>query len=72
MSLLLRIVSQVREMMKMNSQEEFLPKWYPSSEPKSRVTENVIAIILLILLTIFTLGIFSGIQNTSDTLKGRD
>jgi len=54
------------------TKEEFLPKWYPSAEPKSRLTENVIAIILLILLTIFTLGIFSGIQNTSDTIKGRD
>ena len=59
-------------MMKMNSQEEFLPKWYPSSEPKSKVTENVMAITLLILLTIFTLGIVSGFQHTSDTLKGRN
>jgi hypothetical protein len=56
----------------MNNEEELLPKWYPSAEPKSRAAENVIAITLLILLTIFTLGIFSGIQHTSDTLKGRD
>jgi hypothetical protein len=53
-------------------EEEFLPKWYPSSEPKSRVAENVFTVILLILLTIFTLGIVSGIQHTSDTLKGRN
>ena len=52
--------------------EEFLPKWYPSAEPKSKVAESVIALTLLILLTIFTLGIVSGIQHTSDTLKGRD
>jgi hypothetical protein len=52
--------------------EQFLPKWYPSAERKSKVAQNVVALTLLILLTIFTLGIFSGIQHTSDTLKGRD
>jgi hypothetical protein len=55
-----------------NSQEEFLPKWYPSTEPKSKVTENFIAVTLLVLLTIFTLGIFTGLQQTTNTLKRRD
>ena len=59
-------------MMKMNSQEEFLPKWYPSMEKKSKGTENVIAFVLLIMLTIFTLGIVSGLQHTSNGMKGRD
>ena len=56
----------------MNSQEEFLPKWYPSAEPKSKVKENVFAVILLILIGIFTLGIVSGLQHTSEAIKGRD
>jgi hypothetical protein len=55
----------------MNNQE-LLPKWYASTEPKNKVAENFIAITLLILLTIFTLGIVSGFQHTGDTLKGRD
>jgi hypothetical protein len=52
--------------------EELLPKWYPSMEKKSKVAENIIAITLIVLLTIFTLGIVSGLQHTSDTIKGRD
>jgi len=54
------------------SREEFLPKWYANTDPKSKVAENVIALTLLILLTIFTLGIVSGLQHTSDTIKGRN
>jgi amino acid transporter len=54
------------------SEEEFLPKWYASSEPKNKVAENIIAITLIVLLTIFTLGIVSAFQHTGDTLKGRD
>lgn len=53
-------------------QEEFLPKWYADTTPKSKVKENMVAIVLLILLTIFTLGIVSGLQHTSDTIKGRN
>lgn len=71
MSSLSRIVSKVKEMMKMNSQEELLPKWYADTTPKSKVTENLLAITLLILLGFFTLGIFSGLQHTSEALKGR-
>jgi hypothetical protein len=51
--------------------EEFLPKWYASAEPKNKFAENFIVVTLLILLTIFTLGIVSGLQHTSDTIKGR-
>jgi hypothetical protein len=53
-------------------QEEFLPKWYVDTTPRSKVKENIIALMLLILLTIFTLGIVSGLQHTSDTIKGRN
>lgn len=53
-------------------QEEFLPKWYPSTQPKSKAAENILAFTLIVLLTIFTLGIVSGIQHTSDTIKGRN
>ena len=72
MSLLWRIVSQVKEMMKMNSEEEFMPKWYPSMEKKSKVAENILAGFLMILLAIFTLGIVSGIQHTSNAMKGKE
>ena len=72
MSLLLSIAWLVREMTKMNSKEEFLPKWYPSMEKKSKVTENVVAFVLLIMLTIFTLGIVSGLQHTTNGMKGRN
>ena len=58
--------------MMMNSQEEFLPKWYPSMEKKSKKTENVVAFVLLIMLSIFTLGIVSGLQHTHNGMKGRN
>jgi hypothetical protein len=54
------------------TEEEFLPKWYADTKPRSKITENLVAITLLILLTIFTLGIVSGLQHTSDTIKGRN
>jgi hypothetical protein len=53
-------------------EEEFLPKWYASTEPKSKVAENILAGILLVLLSIFTLGLVSGLQHTKDATKGRD
>ena len=56
----------------MNSQEEFLPKWYPSMERKSNVAESLFAGFLLILLALFTLGIVSGLQHTNEATKGRD
>jgi len=52
--------------------EEFMPKWYADTTPRSKIKENIIAFTLLILLTIFTLGIVSGLQHTSDTIKGRN
>jgi hypothetical protein len=52
--------------------EEFMPKWYGDTTPRSKIKENILALTLLILLTIFTLGIVSGLQHTSDTIKGRN
>jgi len=56
----------------MNSQEEFLPKWYPSMEKKSKVGENILAVVLIVLLALFTLGVVSGLEHTRDATKGRD
>ena len=52
--------------------EQFLPKWYASTERKSKVTENLVAFVLLIMLSIFTLGIVSGLQHTTNGMKGRN
>ena len=52
--------------------EELLPKWYPSTEAKSKVVENVFAGFLLILIGLFTLGIVSALQHTSQATKGRE
>lgn len=56
----------------MNSEEELLPKWYPSVERKGRITENIFAGFLLVLITIFTLGIFTGLQHTNAAMKGKN
>jgi hypothetical protein len=56
----------------MNNEEEFLPKWYESAQKDNTVAKNVIAITLIVLLAFFTLGIFSALQYTSDSIKGRD
>jgi hypothetical protein len=51
--------------------EEFLPKWYPSSEPKNKVAESVFAGVLLVLIAIFTLGIVTSLEHTSQATKRR-
>lgn len=56
----------------MNSQEEFMPKWYPSMEKKNKTAESVVAAVLLIMLAIFTLGIVSGLEHTNNAMKGKD
>lgn len=56
----------------MNNEEEFMPKWYPSMEKKSKVAENILAGFLWVLLAIFTLGIVSGLQHTTNAMKGKD
>jgi hypothetical protein len=62
----------VKEMMKMNSQEEFLPKWYESAQKDNTVAKNTVAVVLIVLLAIFTLGIFTSIEHLGNTIKGRD
>jgi hypothetical protein len=53
-------------------QDEFMPKWYPSMESKSKATENVIAFVLLVMLGIFSLGLMSGLQHTNNGMKGKN
>jgi hypothetical protein len=58
--------------MKKNEQEEFLPRWQDNLQPKNKIAENVIAVTLVILLFIFTLGIFTSVQHIGNTIKGRN
>jgi hypothetical protein len=53
-------------------QPEFLPPWKNSHSPKTTVAQNVVAIVLIIMLNIFTLGIYVSIQHLGDTVKRKD
>jgi hypothetical protein len=54
------------------TKKEFLPKWYESAKKDNTVAKNTVAVVLMVLLAIFTLGIFTSVQHLGNTIKGRD
>lgn len=53
-----------------NEDLELLPKWLPNTERNNKVQQTFIALVLIVLIGLFTLGLVTMFDESSNGMKG--